>query len=967
MRLRTGWITLLERAHSLMVSRAVPRAECVIVLPLAAQVPLVRQLWLTHLGSPCPQVFSLDELLHLGLKDEAGSSTNSARAGHVFNPAAIGTLLWQARLRLRALPDNARAALGKPERLAPHLVRLVLSLVPTLRGLPVSERPAWLERARQALFEPTSWASSEAEATLAANVEVLAQWQVLEQGLQLLALDWLDGLALDSDSPAVWDCWSAAPLLIMLDDSAAPSASPGLMQALARRHWQRTVLWRWEDFAQDDATKALLPGTAIAAQNPEQEMLAVLQWLQTQVHHARTLAHSRAYAIALVCEDPVFCTQLEHQLAARGLCLQRSRQHSAPLAQYTCLRQLLTLLQAAAHDADPEAILAAIDILDPALSIAVEAQWRRLQWQTAHIRQHSAWEQLRRLTLSTPQQQQAWHGLVAQLHALQPPRSGRAWQQSLLQCCQDLCRANPDSASNHNLGAAWPGLIDTHFCLTSDNSTAPTRHSLREVSHWLQQCLASPGTLGEHELAHAPTPSIHLLSLAEAAALLGPLHGSAAPDQTSHCPQTRTATPCGLAFDSILIAACDAQHMPIVAPHAAPFAVIGSANAPWPKHAVSTLGLASLSARRTARLATWQRLLAYPNLTVTWSQLNQDRALGPSPLVQLTQLQQPGRLTAVAASTFVQQHQLQTRPVERPAPIAAQWAIPALSATSVQWLRACPYRFFIQHLLQLRQHDDLQRAFDARDRGNLLHRLLWLYQQHRPNFADDQAGLDHALGLLQSQWRLSAIDLFDLHCLWPDFRAAFLAWQRQHEHVGWRFSAGEQSVRVQVGQAPKLTLKGTIDRIDARAASTNNPATVHILDYKSGGGLKIDPEEEVQLAFYAALLRCEQQFNVPVVPPRNDPLPSPTPPRTLGLGPTCASYLSLRPEKERNNKNYLPEKRLTQLHLDLADVWGARLLEGLQQDMQALQAGHSLGAFSAYPSCKHCPAGGLCRVAAGQN
>lgn len=200
-------------------------------------------------------------------------------------------------------------------------------------------------------------------------------------------------------------------------------------------------------------------------------------------------------------------------------------------------------------------------------------------------------------------------------------------------------------------------------------------------------------------------------------------------------------------------------------------------------------------------------------------------------------------------------------PTGRPAPVVPAADLPAaISASGYNALMACPYRFFAQYVLRLREPDDVQEDVEKSDYGNLLHAVLHRFHSGRPVVSDLDVGAAHA-DLLQISRAVFA-DAITMNYLarawlmrWEKLVPTYLEWQREREAQGWRFRAGEVSrtVVIDTPAGRRFELRGRIDRVDVR-----RDGAVCVLDYKTRDATKLRealkaPGEDVQLSVYQVL------------------------------------------------------------------------------------------------------------------
>ena len=373
-------------------------------------------------------------------------------------------------------------------------------------------------------------------------------------------------------------------------------------------------------------------------------------------------------------------------------------------------------------------------------------------------------------------------------------------------------------------------------------------------------------------------------------------------------------------FAAVVMPGCDQQHLGAtsVAPSLLPDALLRS------------LGLPNAGEQRNRERLAFAHVLRLPQLTLLRRHSDAGELLVPSPLVELAwqarrRLQRPS--SDEVAAPLPLRHVVAI-PIRRPAPSAAQ-ALPArLSASSVEALRTCPYRFFALTLLGLRAAPELDAALEKRDYGTWLHGVLLRFHSGRPTSdaaASDSIRLRAAADAEQAALALDAAQLLPFRAAFELFVDNYLDWLHARDVEGWRYEAGELALRRDEAALAGVVLDGRVDRIDVHATST----TRQLIDYKTGSvqALKdkvAEPLEDTQLAFYAALLGTAQ--------------------------PVRAIYLAL---DERR-----PPQPIE--HHDVA-ASAEMLVQGLAHDLAQLRAGAGLPALGEGAVCDYCDARGLCR------
>lgn len=199
------------------------------------------------------------------------------------------------------------------------------------------------------------------------------------------------------------------------------------------------------------------------------------------------------------------------------------------------------------------------------------------------------------------------------------------------------------------------------------------------------------------------------------------------------------------------------------------------------------------------------------------------------------------------------------RPVLRLAPPACDpKQIPSsLSVTAFRAYLACPFRFYLAHILRMRPEDDGARELDPMGFGNLAHDALRILVRH-PTLADEEqikalllAELDR-LAKIRFGARPALALLVQLDSLRQRLRAAAQV-HAASVRDGWRIVAAEEKFEAGLDG---LLLHARLDRVDRHV----DDGRIRILDYKTAdaGQAPIDTHyrptlkkwEELQLPLY---------------------------------------------------------------------------------------------------------------------
>lgn len=357
----------------------------------------------------------------------------------------------------------------------------------------------------------------------------------------------------------------------------------------------------------------------------------------------------------------------------------------------------------------------------------------------------------------------------------------------------------------------------------------------------------------------------------------------------------------------------------------------------WTAAAREQLGLPSRDALALANENAWQLVLQCPCVDLLWRTQEQGEPVLPSPWVVALQSAhaEPGAEPRV-------ERPLLAHPQSRPMPTAGDLLPTALSASGYQDLRHCPYRFFALRQLRLVDAPELETEPDQRDLGNWLHTVLRRFHEQRgdarPGRAADAAELDRLAQETTATMGLNADEsgaaFLPYEVVWPGLRDGYLDWLSEHEALpgrpGPRFQRAEAEFKASTGP---WRLYGKLDRVDVQD-SPEGPIPF-VIDYKTESRATTlerlkEPLEDVQLAFYAALMPDDN---------------------------LRAAYLSI------NDRPGTKAGETATLLVEHPDVLEARerLLQGLTHDLERIAGGHALEALGEGRVCEFCAARGLCR------
>lgn len=350
---------------------------------------------------------------------------------------------------------------------------------------------------------------------------------------------------------------------------------------------------------------------------------------------------------------------------------------------------------------------------------------------------------------------------------------------------------------------------------------------------------------------------------------------------------------------------------------------------------VLACGLPGVADHREAEQLAFAQMLRMPRLTLLRRASDGDEPLSASPLVErlvlaLQRHHHPIVLSEEARIPVV----LPTAPVARPAPVAPQLLPTRLSASACEALRACPYRFFALRMLRLRAEDELDMAIEKRDYGTWLHEVLLDFHRARsaPASAEQEVARLQELALAtQATHRLDTAEFLPFMASFERFAENYVKWLHQRDAEGAQWVDGEREFSAVPPAWGGTGMHGVIDRVDS--ALGDDVREIQLIDYKTGSAQALRdtlraPQEDTQLAFYAALMLAQSE----------------------AVGEVGALYLALDDAK---GIQQIP-------HPDVADS-AHQLVQGIGMDLSRLRAGAGMPALGEGRVCDHCDARGLCR------
>ncbi len=376
-------------------------------------------------------------------------------------------------------------------------------------------------------------------------------------------------------------------------------------------------------------------------------------------------------------------------------------------------------------------------------------------------------------------------------------------------------------------------------------------------------------------------------------------------------------------FAAVVVPGADDTHLG--AP-AAPHPLLSEAQA-------AALGLITAEQHRLGQRLALDQLLDCRRVTFLRRRQDGKQPLGESPLVEqlAVSLRREGRALRPWRDPRVEQSIAPT-PITPSAPSAAALLPRRISASAVEALRDCPYRFFAKAMLRLREADELERDLEKRDYGTWLHAVL--HQFHLTRLKPEAVSIEAArLIVMATAWQAeSGLDDAEFLPFATSLRALaprYVEWLHDRDRQGLQWRLGEFERVVSLPEFEGASLEGHIDRIDV--LGPDGESGTELIDYKTGSvdALKRrvkEPLEDTQLAFYAAIL-----------------------PDTLKL-PLRAAYVAL---DHTRGIEFIEHKDVMQT---------ARILvSGLASEFARLRDGAGLPALGEGETCERCEMRGLCR------
>lgn len=494
--------------------------------------------------------------------------------------------------------------------------------------------------------------------------------------------------------------------------------------------------------------------------------------------------------------------------------------------------------------------------------------------------------------------------------------------------------ARPLSKWLSQLAIAWPEAVDGHVAAWPAADRDPAAQQLRAV---LRLDAHDDGTAFGAAAARTRLSYAEFVrwidDRLEDADFMPPFAADAGAAEVVITPLARALL---RPFAAAVLPGCDARRL-------------GAAAPPQPLLApglLDALGLPGVEARRLRERRAFAHLLRLPRVVLLRRAADADEALAESSLVELAawRAAKAGTPWPTPQLIAVPSRQIATQPSTAPLPSAPQRLPAQLSATMVEALRACPYRFFVHALLGLHEVQELEQDADPRDAGQWLHAALQRFHGERAaapaDAASDLAHLREVAGRLRDEEGFDAAAMLPFAAAFDEFAPRYVHWLRQRDAAGLRFEVAERALRINPPQLAGIQLHGRLDRIDR-----DRDGAVELIDYKTTSIAALrrrvgEPLEDTQLAFYALLAGAL--------------VAAPAGVATAGGAPAVrAGYLALLDRADARKPFFVGH--------DDVQRSAAALLDGLARELAALRDGAALPALGELPTCDWCDARGLCR------
>lgn len=680
--------------------------------------------------------------------------------------------------------------------------------------------------------------------------------------------------------------------------------------------WSLDLPAQWQEAVGADGA-ARTPIQVHVARDLEDQAAVAAASVQQEVEHGQGL-------VALVDSDRALTRRIRALLEAQGLTVRDET--GWKLSTTRAASHVMGLLRACAPQADSDTVLEWLKLAEtvpaapdaeghpvPSFRVQAAEAWLRKQG-AAGWPALTAWKRWDDGAAGWVQTVEQWR------QALQAPRPLRQWLADLvltLEHAGQLGWLQADPAGQALLQAlhAQPGAAEL--------AAGEERWSLEELTRWVQDVLEA----GSFKPPYPLQEQVVILPLSQLLAR---------------------------SFAAVVVPGCDETRLP-ASPEPA---------GDWTVAQRELLHLPLRTELQQAQRAAWEHALQLPSVTLL-SCLGDGsgETLLPSPLLlEAWHLAGEGTHRPMRGGEELRvPRAVEQRPVRPPRVVGSALTLTEISASAYDTLRACPYQFFGQQQLRLREVAELDRALEKRDFGNWLHAVLALFHTRWKQLDVEDPGLDQLVQWMDQAAQealasegLDEVDFVPYQSVWPRLRDGYLRWlQQEHAASQARFEVAEQwrerSLRevfvaleadlpadperapLSGEQIPEVMLRGCLDRMDRLVLPPDDDGAApqwRLLDYKSESPAKTaerirQPDEDTQLAFYATLLAPE---------------------------PVEVAYVNVGEDGETKLYAHKEVHALT-----------TQLVHGMALDLRDIAAGTPLEALGRGARCGYCAMRGLCR------
>lgn len=360
-----------------------------------------------------------------------------------------------------------------------------------------------------------------------------------------------------------------------------------------------------------------------------------------------------------------------------------------------------------------------------------------------------------------------------------------------------------------------------------------------------------------------------------------------------------------------------------------------------PDRLLAALGLQTAEQSRQAEAVAFAQVLQARRLTLLYRRSDGAEATGPSALVRRLEMALKLRTGAgMEPWTDVRVTVVHTHaPLPAPAAVGPDLMPTALSASSIEALRDCPYKFFGMAMLGLREVDELDDVVEKRDYGTWLHAVLHRFHAERAavhgrSEHEELESLRKAAEVESRSMGLDEAELIPFKASFEQLAPRYITWQLAREAAGIHWLAGEIDIERFPESWDGVAMRGRLDRMD----STAEPGGVEVLDYKTGSTEDLKRRansgaEDTQMVVYGVL--------GPFARIKEEP---------MQVSQIAGAYVAI---DDRSGIVSLP-------HEDVAASAEA-FINGIGAEIKRIRAGEGLQALGAGRSCEYCSMSGLCR------